>query len=125
MLQMSSLSAVKLSTVEMAVYMVNCIYTIHSMLSLYEYIDEKLEKLDALIEAHMDTLINEQAHFVLTKTDLLEVYKSIQNHDPKQGPLVNQIGMDSVALKAATVSLVWFLLRLQQLFLIFFMKEQV
>jgi hypothetical protein len=104
---MSSLSAVKLSTIEMAVYMVNCVYTIHSMLSLYEYIDEKLEKLDALIEAHIDTLVNEQAHFVLAKTDLLEVYKIVQNHDAKQGPLVNQIGMDSVALKASMVNAIF------------------
>jgi hypothetical protein len=49
MLQMCSLSAVNLSQVEMAVYMVNCVYTVQSMLSLYEYTDLKLEKLEAQV----------------------------------------------------------------------------
>jgi conserved oligomeric Golgi complex subunit 6 len=49
MLQMSSLSAIHLSQIDMAVYMVNCIYTIHSLLSLYEYTDKKLEKLEAQV----------------------------------------------------------------------------
>jgi hypothetical protein len=49
MLQMSSLSAINLSAIDMAVYMINCIYTIHSLLSLYEYTDSKLEKLDAQV----------------------------------------------------------------------------
>ena len=49
MLKMSSLSAVNLPAIDMAVYMINCIYTIHSMLSLYEYTDSKLERLDAQV----------------------------------------------------------------------------
>ena len=49
MLQMSSLSAINLPVTDMAVYMINCIYTIHSMLSLYEYTDKKLEKLEAQV----------------------------------------------------------------------------
>lgn len=52
----------------------------------------------------MDTLINEQAYFILTKTDLLDVYKAIQNYDPKvQGPLINKLGMDTVTLRSAMV----------------------
>lgn len=102
MLQMCSLSAVNLSQIEMAVYMVNCVYTIQSMLSLYEYTDIKLEKLEAQVEALMDTLINEQAYFILTKTDLLDIYKGIQNYDFKiQGPLINKLGMDTVSLRSA------------------------
>ncbi len=49
MLQMCSLSAVNLSQIEMAVYMINCVYTLQSMLSLYEYTDTKLEKLEAQV----------------------------------------------------------------------------
>ena len=49
MLQMCSLSAINLSVIDMAVYMINCIYTIHSLLSLYEYTDKKLEKLEAQV----------------------------------------------------------------------------
>ena len=56
------------------------------------------------MEAHLDSLINEQAYYILTKTDLLDAYKIIQNHDTKaRGPLVNVLGMDSNTLKAAMV----------------------
>lgn len=56
------------------------------------------------IEAHLDSLINEQAYYVLSKTDLLDAYKIIQNHDIKvRGPLVNILGMDSNTLKSAMV----------------------
>ena len=56
------------------------------------------------IEAHLDTLINEQAYFILTKTDLLDAYKIIQNHDTKvRGPLISILGMDSNTLKSAMV----------------------
>jgi hypothetical protein len=52
----------------------------------------------------MDTLINEQAYFILTKTDLLDIYKGIQNYDFKiQGPLINKLGMDTVSLRSAMV----------------------
>jgi hypothetical protein len=104
MLQMCSLSAINLSQSDMAAYMINCIYTMHSMLSLYEYTDKKLEKLEAQIEAHLDTLVNEQAYFILAKTDLLDAYKIIQNHDSSvKGPLCNVLGMDSATLKSGMV----------------------
>ncbi len=52
----------------------------------------------------MDTLINEQAYFILKKTDLLDIYKGIQNYDFKiQSPLINKLGMDTVSLRSAMV----------------------
>ena len=66
------------------------------------------------IEAHLDSLINEQAYYVLSKTDLLDAYKIIQNHDIKvRGPLVNVLGMDSNTLKSAMVILNFFVLFLK------------
>lgn len=130
LLQMSSLSAINLPVVEMAVYMINCIYTIHSMLSLYEYTDKKLEKLEAQIEANLDQLVNEQAYYILSKTDLLDAYKIIQNHDSKQrGPLANILGLDSNTLKSAMVfiSVYQFILGIEYLVLFWFLrlKEQI
>ena len=56
---MCSLSAINLSVIDMAVYMINCIYTIHSLLSLYEYTDKKLEKLEAQVCLNLlDFLLN-------------------------------------------------------------------
>ena len=69
-----------------------------------KFTDKKLEKLEAQIEAHLDALVNEQAYYILTKTDLLDAYKIIQNHDTKaKGPLMNVLGMDSNTLKSAMV----------------------
>ena len=62
------------------------------------------------IEANLDTLINEQAYHILSKTDLLDAYKIIQNHDPKaRGPLSNVLGMDSSTLRSAIVKFCLFL----------------
>ena len=59
----------------------------------------------------MDTLCNEQAYFILSKTDLLDAYKIIQGHDKKtRGSLVNVLGMDSNTLKSTMVSC-WFIAR--------------
>lgn len=52
----------------------------------------------------MDTLVNEQSEQILIKTDLIEIYRLIQTHDPKlHGALSNKVGMDTVSLKSAMV----------------------
>uniref|UniRef100_A0AAA9RVJ3 Conserved oligomeric Golgi complex subunit 6 n=1 Tax=Bos taurus TaxID=9913 RepID=A0AAA9RVJ3_BOVIN len=55
------------------------------------------------IEAHLDTLINEQASYVLTRAGLSYIYNMVQQHKVEQGPLANLPNLDSVALKAAMV----------------------
>ncbi|GAB5566300.1 conserved oligomeric Golgi complex subunit 6 isoform X1 [Prionailurus iriomotensis] len=55
------------------------------------------------IEAHLDTLINEQASYVLTRAGLSYIYNTVQQHKPEQGSLANLPNLDSVALKAAMV----------------------
>jgi hypothetical protein len=56
------------------------------------------------IEALMDTIINEQAYLTLTKTDLFDIYKAIQNYYPKiQGSLITKLGMDTVTLRSAMI----------------------
>ncbi|KAF4025630.1 hypothetical protein G4228_017787 [Cervus hanglu yarkandensis] len=55
------------------------------------------------IEAHLDTLINEQASYVLTRAGLSYIYNTVQQHKAEQGPLANLPNLDSVALKAAMV----------------------
>uniref|UniRef100_A0A2K5Q3Y7 Conserved oligomeric Golgi complex subunit 6 n=1 Tax=Cebus imitator TaxID=2715852 RepID=A0A2K5Q3Y7_CEBIM len=55
------------------------------------------------IEAHLDTLINEQASYVLTRVGLSNIYNTVQQHKPEQGSLANMPNLDSVTLKAAMV----------------------
>ncbi|PIO32623.1 hypothetical protein AB205_0112800, partial [Aquarana catesbeiana] len=40
------------------------------------------------IEAHLDTLINEQASFVLTRAGLSQIYNCVQQHKPEQPAFV-------------------------------------
>ncbi|KAI0217702.1 Conserved oligomeric Golgi complex subunit 6 [Lamellibrachia satsuma] len=101
LIQMCSVSASHLSTVDMATYMVNCIYLIQSTLALYEFTDQRLEMLQAQVDAHIDTLVSEQASFVLNQSGLAYLFGTVQQHQPKQGPLSALQGMDSVTVKAA------------------------
>ena len=49
LLQMCSMSASRLNTVDMAAYMINCIYLIQSTLALYQFTDTRLEMLQAQV----------------------------------------------------------------------------
>ena len=35
------------------------------------------------VEAHIDTLVSEQASFVLNRVDLAQLYGTLQQHQPK------------------------------------------
>ncbi|NP_001083333.1 uncharacterized protein LOC398871 [Xenopus laevis] len=103
LLQMCTVSASNLGTADMATYMVNCLYMMKTTLALFEFTDKRLEMLQFQIEAHLDTLVNEQASYVLTRAGLSQIYSCVQQHKPEQGPLSNLPSMDSVSLKAAMV----------------------
>ncbi|KAM8975926.1 conserved oligomeric Golgi complex subunit 6 [Pelodytes ibericus] len=103
LLQMCTVSASNLGTADMATYMVNSLYVMKTTLALFEFTDKRLEMLQFQVEAHLDTLINEQASFVLTRSGLSQIYSCVQQHRPEQGPLANLPSMDSVSLKAAMV----------------------
>ena len=49
LLQMCSVSASRLNTVDMATYMINCMYLIQNTLALYEFTDQRLEMLQAQV----------------------------------------------------------------------------
>ncbi|XP_045569917.1 conserved oligomeric Golgi complex subunit 6, partial [Salmo salar] len=70
LLQLCTVSASNLGTADMATYMVNSLYVMKTTLALFEFTDKRLEMLEFQIEAHLDTLINEQASFVLTRAGL-------------------------------------------------------
>ncbi|XP_008947183.1 PREDICTED: conserved oligomeric Golgi complex subunit 6-like, partial [Merops nubicus] len=101
LLQMCTMSASNLGTADMATFMVNSLYMMKTTLALFEFTDKRLEMLQFQIEAHLDTLINEQASYVLTRAGLSYIYNSVQQHKPEQGPLANLPSMDSVSLKVA------------------------
>lgn len=49
LVQMTSVSASRLPTIDMATYMVNSVHVIHSALALYEFTDQRLEMLQAQV----------------------------------------------------------------------------
>ncbi|XP_048836711.1 conserved oligomeric Golgi complex subunit 6 [Brienomyrus brachyistius] len=103
LLQLCTVSASNLGPADMATYMVNSLYMMKTSLALFEFTDKRLEMLEFQIEAHLDTLINEQASYVLTRAGLSYIYNCVQQHGKEQGPLSNIPGMDSSSLKAAMV----------------------
>uniref|UniRef100_H0XGE1 Conserved oligomeric Golgi complex subunit 6 n=1 Tax=Otolemur garnettii TaxID=30611 RepID=H0XGE1_OTOGA len=103
LLQMCTVSASNLGTADMATFMVNSLYMMKTTLALFEFTDKRLEMLQFQIEAHLDTLINEQASYVLTRIGLSYIYNTVQQHKPEQGALANMPNLDSVTLKATMV----------------------
>jgi hypothetical protein len=58
LLQAINESATRLPTTDMAVYLLNCMYQMQSTLSLYEFMDERLERLQVCVT----TVTIAQAH---------------------------------------------------------------
>ena len=58
LVQMSSVSASHLQPVDMATYMVNCLYLISSTLALYEFTDQRLEMLQAQVSRDITSNCN-------------------------------------------------------------------
>lgn len=101
LLQMCSMSASRLTTVDMAAYMVNCIHLMNTTLALYEFTDTRLEMLNAQTEAHVDTLVSEQASYILNRVGLAQLYGTLQTYKKEQGPLSSLPGLDELAVKSA------------------------
>uniref|UniRef100_A0A8C8A5C3 Conserved oligomeric Golgi complex subunit 6 n=1 Tax=Oryzias sinensis TaxID=183150 RepID=A0A8C8A5C3_9TELE len=101
LLQLCTVSASNLGTADMASYMVNSLYVMKTTLALFEFTDKRLEMLEFQIEAHLDTLINEQASYVLTRAGLSYIYNCVQQHSTEQGPLSLLPSMDGSSVKAA------------------------
>lgn len=83
LLQSVQESASHLPTVDMAVYLLNCLYHMQSTLAVYEYMDERVERLQAQSEAQMDTLTSEQASSLVANLNLGPIYTILQNNQNK------------------------------------------
>ncbi|XP_028162772.1 conserved oligomeric Golgi complex subunit 6 [Ostrinia nubilalis] len=90
-------TACHLSSTDMSVYMLNCIYHIQCTLSLYTVMDEYNERLQAQSEAQLDTLTSEQASFLVANLNLGPIYTILQ--EKSSGPLSAIPGMDTATLK--------------------------
>lgn len=76
-------SASHLPTVDMAVYLLNSLYQMQSTLTMYEYMDEKLERLQAQVDAQLDTLTSEQASSLVANLNLGPIYTILLSKSAK------------------------------------------
>uniref|UniRef100_A0A1B0DFS2 Conserved oligomeric Golgi complex subunit 6 n=1 Tax=Phlebotomus papatasi TaxID=29031 RepID=A0A1B0DFS2_PHLPP len=76
-------SASHLPTIDMAVYLLNCLYQMQSTLAMYEYMEERIERLQAQSDAQIDTLTSEQASSLVANLNLGPIYTLLQNHASK------------------------------------------
>lgn len=97
LLQAINETACHLSSTDMSVYMLNCIYHIQCTLSLYTIMDEYNERLQAQSEAQIDTLTSEQASYLVANLNLGPIYTILQ--EKINGPLSAIPGMDTSTLK--------------------------
>lgn len=72
-------SASHLPTVDMAVYILNCLYQMQSTLGMFEYVDNRMERLQAQCDAQIDTLTSEQASSLVANLNLSPIYTLLQS----------------------------------------------
>uniref|UniRef100_A0A0N5AFU7 Conserved oligomeric Golgi complex subunit 6 n=1 Tax=Syphacia muris TaxID=451379 RepID=A0A0N5AFU7_9BILA len=100
--QAIQISATQLhSQIDVAVYTLNCLSAINSVIILYQYTDTRLEMIKAQMEANEDVLVSEQATSILTETNLIEIYSKASAHQPNQGALSEISGMELPRITAA------------------------
>ncbi|XP_069686337.1 conserved oligomeric Golgi complex subunit 6 [Periplaneta americana] len=97
LLQAVNESATRLPTTDMAVYLLNCMYQMQSTLSLYEFMDDRLERLQAQSDAQLDTLTSEQASSLVANLNLGPIYTILQEQG--RGSLSSIPGMEPSSLK--------------------------
>lgn len=79
LLQSVTESASHLPTVDMAVYMLNALYQMQTTLAMYEYMDQRMERLQAQSDAQIDTLTSEQASSLVANLNLGPIYTILQS----------------------------------------------
>ncbi|KAH8401293.1 hypothetical protein KR009_004438 [Drosophila setifemur] len=83
LLQSVQESAAHLPTVDMGVYLLNCLHHMQSSLAVYEYMDERVERLQAQSDAQLDTLTSEQASSLVANLNLGPIYAILQSNQSK------------------------------------------
>jgi len=83
LLQSVAESASHLPTIDMAVYILNSLYLMQTTLTMYEYMDERMERLQAQSDAQIDTLTSEQASSLVANLNLGPIYTILQSNSAK------------------------------------------
>ena len=97
-----TLSAVALPPGDMAVYLLNCLAAMHAALDPHaEFTQPALELVSAQMDAHLETLVQEQSQAILSGSGILEKLAIAQAHLPdSDGPLSHLPGMSATDMAA-------------------------
>ncbi|XP_012285041.1 conserved oligomeric Golgi complex subunit 6 [Orussus abietinus] len=115
LMQQVNEAASRLPIVDMAVYLLNCIYQIQKTLAVYEYVDQRLERLQVLSDAQLDTLASEQSSYLVAELNLRPICTILQGKE--QGPLSAIPGMDYHSIKKLSEKLDMFCMTSDMYFL--------
>lgn len=96
LLQSVTESASHLPTVDMAVYILNCLYQMQSTLGMFEYVDNRMERLQAQSDAQIDTLTSEQASSLVANLNLGPIYTLLQSTSKHIDPNHLKMFMDKL-----------------------------
>ncbi|XP_044732547.1 conserved oligomeric Golgi complex subunit 6 isoform X2 [Chrysoperla carnea] len=91
--------ASRLPTSDMAVYLLNCMHSMQNTLRKFKHMDDRMERLQGMSEAQLDTLTSEQASSLVANLNLGAIYTILQ--DQKNEPLSNVPGMEPINLKTS------------------------
>lgn len=83
LLQSITEQASHLPAIDMAVYFLNVLYEIIGTLAPWEFIDERMERLNATCDAQIETLTSEQASSIVAHLNLGPIYTVLQSKDSK------------------------------------------
>lgn len=83
LLQTITEHASHLPAIDMAVYFLNVLYEIIGTLAVYEFIDERMERLRCTCDAQIETLTSEQASSIVAHLNLGPIYTVLQSQDSK------------------------------------------
>lgn len=83
LLQTITEQASHLPAIDMAVYFLNALYEIIGTLGVFEFIDERMERLNATCDAQLETLTSEQASSIVAHLNLGPIYTVLQSKDSK------------------------------------------
>ncbi|CAG2119718.1 unnamed protein product, partial [Medioppia subpectinata] len=95
------ISASKLTPIEMAVFLFNCLFTINETLANYRFTDRFKDMIALQTDGHIETLVNEQISHIISYLGLSSLQNAIQQKDEITIPFSQLSGCDPLAIRSA------------------------
>jgi hypothetical protein len=81
LLQTVTEQAAHLPAIDMSVYFLNVLHEISGTLAVYEFMDERMERLNGQCDAQIETLTSEQASSIVAHLNLGPIYTVLQSQE--------------------------------------------